>query len=71
MDKLFNFNAYPFTTEQLTRALYPFQLTRAEGNTLNLDYETTGVGDTALPVLDSYRVYPQRMNRKITIKPLW
>jgi beta-galactosidase len=70
MDQLFNFNAYPFTTENLTRALYPYQLREADGITLNLDYQTTGVGGTARPVLDAYRVFPEGYNRKITIKPI-
>lgn len=69
MDKPFNFNAYPYTTDQLTRALYTYQLKPSGGITLNLDYETTGVGDTSLPVLDSYRVYPHRYVRRIIIRP--
>ncbi|MEZ4898793.1 MAG: glycoside hydrolase family 2 TIM barrel-domain containing protein [Saprospiraceae bacterium] len=70
MNEPFNFNAYPFTTENLTRALYTYQLLPATGITLNLDYQTTGVGGTALPVLDGYRVYPHRYSRTLTIKPI-
>jgi beta-galactosidase len=70
MDATFHFNAYPFTTENLTRALYPYQLEEAEGITLNLDYSTTGVGCTARPVLEAYRAYPKRYTRQITIKPI-
>jgi beta-galactosidase len=70
MDEYFNFNAYPYTTENLTRALYTYQLAEAGGITLNLDYNTTGVGCTARPVLNPYRVYPQQYSRQITIQPI-
>jgi beta-galactosidase len=70
MDEPFNFNAYPYTTKNLTRALYPFQLQAATGITLNLDYQTTGVGGTARPVMDAYRVYPQAFRRQIRLVPL-
>ncbi|MCB0654611.1 MAG: hypothetical protein KDC57_00675, partial [Saprospiraceae bacterium] len=70
MNEPFNFNAYPFTTENLTRALYTYQLLPATGITLNLDYQTTGVGGTALPVLNGYRVYPHRYSHTLTIKPI-
>ena len=71
MDSYFNFNVHAYTTENITKALYTFQLKKADGITLNLDYATTGVGDTSQPVLNSYRVYPHEYSRKITIKPLW
>ncbi|RKD90886.1 beta-galactosidase small subunit-related protein [Mangrovibacterium diazotrophicum] len=70
MDQQFNFNVHAYTTENITKALYTFQLEKADGITLNLDYKTTGVGDTSQPVLNSYRVYPQEYSRKITIKPV-
>jgi beta-galactosidase len=70
MDESFNFNAYPYTTGNLTRALYTYQLKEADGITLNLDYNTTGVGGTARPVLDSYRVYPEAYSCRILIRPL-
>jgi beta-galactosidase len=71
MNEHFNFNAYPYTTENLTKALYTYQLMEADGITVNLDYNTTGVGGTARPVLDSYRVYPELYSREINISPLY
>lgn len=68
MDEQFNFNAYPFTTDNLTKALYTFQLRRSEGVTLNLDYDTNGVGGTARPVLNGYRVYPREYSRRLAIR---
>jgi len=70
MDQKFNFNAQAFTTENITKALYAFELKKAEGITLNLDYDTTGVGDTSQAVLNSYRVYPKQYVRKIIIQLL-
>lgn len=70
MDTHFNFNAYPYTTDNLTRALYPFQLKAPGDITLNLDYATTGVGGTARLVLNPYRVHPQAYHRKVVIRPL-
>ncbi len=70
MDEHFNFNAHAFSTENITKALYTFQLKKAEGITVNLDYDTTGVGDTSQAVLNSYRVFPKKYARTITIKPI-
>ncbi len=70
MDQWFNFNAYPFSTENLTRAMYTYQLQRQDGITLNLDYATTGVGCTARSVFNSYRVYPQGYTRELVITPV-
>lgn len=70
MDQRFNFNAYPYSTENLTKAVYTYQLQKQDGITLNLDYATTGVGCTARSVFDSYRVYPGRYEREIRICPV-
>ncbi len=69
-DKLFNFNAYPYTTENLSRSVYTYQLRESDGITFNFDYATSGVGCTALSVFPEYRVRPQRCDFIITIKPL-
>ena len=45
--KLFNFSAQPFSTDNLTKALYTYQLHPFDGVTFNLDYATSGVGCTA------------------------
>jgi beta-galactosidase len=69
-DEHFNFNAYPFSTDNLTKAMYTYQLQDQGGITLNLDYATSGVGCTARSVFPAYRVYPQLYQRTITIRPL-
>ncbi|MCQ2374721.1 MAG: DUF4981 domain-containing protein [Salinivirgaceae bacterium] len=71
MDELFNFNAYHFTTDNLTKSMYTYQLQPLKDRyTLNIDYNTTGVGCTAVYVTDDYKVKPIPYNRKITIKVL-
>ncbi|MBN2862333.1 MAG: DUF4981 domain-containing protein [Bacteroidales bacterium] len=67
---LFNFNSYPFTTENLTKAVYTYQLKKSEGITFNFDYATSGVGCTALSVFPEYRVTPQRYDFRVIVRPL-
>ena len=67
MDKPFNFNAYHYSTDNLTKAVYTYQLQKQDGITLNLDYNTTGVGCTACYVLPGYQVKPTRYERHLTI----
>jgi beta-galactosidase len=68
VDEPFNFNAYNYTTENLTKAVYTYQLRRTEDITFNLDYATSGVGCTARGIFNSYRVYPQACERTITVR---
>jgi beta-galactosidase len=70
-DELFNFNAYPFSTDHLTKAVYTYQLKEQDGVTFNLDYLTFGVGCTALGIFPAYRVMPQMYERTVTIKPVF
>ena len=70
MDELFNFNAYNYSTENLTKAVYTYQLQKQDGVTLNLDYQTTGVGCTACYVLPGYQTKPTRYERNLTIRLL-
>lgn len=66
----FAFNAYPFSTENLTRSVYQYQLQKSGDTTLNIDYATSGVGCTARGIFDAYRAYPAGYERTITISPL-
>jgi beta-galactosidase len=69
-NKLFNFSAHPYSAENLTRALYTYQLHTFDGITFNLDYSTSGVGCTALSVFPDYQVMPQRYDFRIEIRPV-
>ena len=70
MDVPFAFNAYPFTTANLTRSVYQYQLEDSGNITLNLDYATSGVGCTARGIFDAYRAYPGGFERTVTIRPV-
>ncbi len=70
VDQPFGFNAYPFTTENLTKSVYQYQLKKSGKVTFNLDYATSGVGCTARGIFDAYRVYPTGYERTIFIKPI-
>jgi beta-galactosidase len=69
-DKLFNFSAQPYSTENLTRAVYAYQLKPFDGVTFNFDYATSGVGCTAVSVFSAYQVLPVRFDFKTTVKPI-
>jgi beta-galactosidase len=69
-NQLFNFSAHLFSTDNLSRARYPYQLQPMnDGYVFNLDYATSGVGCTAISVLDKYRVLPQEYHFTLHIKP--
>jgi len=67
---LFNFSTQLYSTDNLSRARYPYQLQpMKDGYVFNLDYATSGVGCTAISVLDKYRVLPQEYHFTLSIKP--
>jgi beta-galactosidase len=67
-DKLFNFSAQPYSTDNLTKALYTYQLHPFDGITFNFDYATSGVGCTALLVFSAYQVLPARYDFRTTVR---
>jgi beta-galactosidase len=69
-NKLFNFSAQLYSTENLTKALYTYQLHPFNGITFNLDYATSGVGCTAAGVFPEYQVMPSRYDFVVTITPI-
>jgi beta-galactosidase len=69
-DQLFNFSAWPYSRENLTRALYTFQLQPFNSITFNFDYATSGVGCTARSVFNQYRVFPMQYEFTIYVKPV-
>ncbi len=68
-DDLLNFSLHKFSTENLERAVYTYQLKESPNTILNVDYEVTGVGDTASRVLQKYRVLPGVKKYKLMLKP--
>lgn len=69
MNDLFNFNLYPFSTDNLTKAMYTYQLHPFDGITMNLDYSTSGVGCTARSIFGAYRTMPEEYMRKVVLQP--
>lgn len=68
-DNLLNFSLHKYTTDNLERAMYTYQLEEALHTILNIDYEVSGVGGTANRQLQKYRVMQGVKNYKLTIKP--
>lgn len=68
-DDLLNFSLHKYSTDNLSRAMYTYQLEETENTLLNVDYEVSGVGGTAIRQLQKYRVMPGVRKYKITIQP--
>jgi beta-galactosidase len=68
-DELLNFSLHKYTTDNLSRAMYTYQLEEAPNTILNVDYEVSGVGGTAIRQLQKYRVRPHVGKYKLTIQP--
>lgn len=66
----FNFNSYNYTTENLSKSKYTYQLTKSDGVTFNFDYQTTGVGCTARAVFNKYQTIPQFIKFTSFVKPV-
>jgi len=66
----FSFSALPVQADNLSRSLYPFQLKPFGGVTLNLDYALSGVGCTAISVLNQYRTMPSVHHFRLVIEPV-
>jgi beta-galactosidase len=64
-----NVSVHCFDTDNLTRALYPFQLVRQHGVTLNVDHRVSGVGGTPIKTLPKYRVLPGEFSYSIRLRP--
>jgi len=65
----FNVSAQHYGTDNLSRAWYPFQLEPQGGITLNLDHRVSGVGGTAVSVLNEYRTFPQPFTYSVRLRP--
>ncbi|HPF52430.1 MAG TPA: glycoside hydrolase family 2 TIM barrel-domain containing protein [Draconibacterium sp.] len=68
-DDLLNFSMHKYTTDNISRAIYTYQLKEAPNTILNVDYEVSGVGGTAIRQLQKYRVKAHVGKYKLTITP--
>ncbi|MEN8228200.1 MAG: glycoside hydrolase family 2 TIM barrel-domain containing protein [Bacteroidota bacterium] len=69
-DMTFNTSAQKYTTDNLDRAHYPFQLKEENVVTLNLDHQVSGVGGTANSLLNPYQVLPNEYAFTFTLRPI-
>ena len=68
--ELLNVSAQHYGTDNLSRAWYPFQLTPQGAVTLNLDHRVSGVGGTAVSVLNEYQTFPQPYEYSLRLRPI-
>ena len=68
-DEWLNFSLHKYTTDNLSRAMYTYQLQESDTMILNVDYEVSGVGGTAIRQLQKYRVRPGVRKYKLMITP--
>ena len=68
-DQTFNTSTQIYDTDNLTRAYYRGQLKDVDYITLNLDHKMSGVGGTAISILNKYRVLPKEYEFTFYIKP--
>jgi beta-galactosidase len=62
-------SAQHYGTDNLSRAWYRPQLVPQEGVTLNLDHRVSGVGGTAVSVLNPYKTYPRPYAYTVRLRP--
>jgi len=67
--ELFNHSVHIYDTDNLERATFPYQLKEYNKIVLNIDYAITGVGCTAISVLNQYRALPQTYQFVTKITP--
>ncbi len=70
-DQLFSFSASEYSTDNVSRALYPYQLQKQGSVRVDLNYAISGVGCTAISTLQKYKVMPTEYHRKVIIEPIW
>jgi len=68
-EEQFNVSLQKYSTANLERARYPFQLKERESLTLSLDHAVSGVGGTAVSVMNRYRVLPGTFSFDFTLIP--
>ncbi len=69
-EKLINISVHKFTTDNLSRANYIFQLHQSDYITLNIDHRVSGLGGSAISVLNKYRVFPGVEEFTVYLQPV-
>ncbi len=68
-DGTFNASAQIYDTDNMTRSYYRHQLKEVDYISLNLDHSVSGVGGTAISILNKYRVLPKEYEFVFYIRP--
>ncbi len=68
-DGFLNFSMHKYSTDNLSRALYSYQLKESPNTILNVDFEVSGLGGSAIRQLQKYRVRPDVKKNRLTIRP--
>jgi beta-galactosidase len=68
-DDLLNFSLRKYSTDNLSRSMYSYQLKETPHTVLNVDYALSGVGGTAQRQLERYRLKPAARSYSIKITP--
>jgi beta-galactosidase len=68
-DRSLNFSLHKYDTDNLSRAVYSYQLKEAPFTVLNIDHKVSGVGGTALRQLETYREKATSGRYQLRIKP--
>jgi len=66
---LLNVSVHHYSTDNLTRARFPFQLVKQDGVTLNIDHRVCGLGETPIHTQPKYRVLSQDYSYRIRLRP--
>jgi len=64
-----NFSLHKYTTDRLSRAVYTYQLEEAPYMVLNVDYQVSGVGGTAMRQQQRYRLKAAQRSYRLKITP--
>jgi beta-galactosidase len=64
-----NFSLHKYTTDRLSRAVYTYQLEEAPYTVLNVDYQVSGVGGTAMRQQQRYRLKAAQRSYRLKITP--
>ena len=64
-----NFSLHKYTTDRLSRAVYTYQLEEAPYTILNVDYQASGVGGTAMRQQQRYRLKADLRSYRLKITP--
>ncbi|MGB5434250.1 MAG: beta-galactosidase domain 4-containing protein, partial [Maribacter sp.] len=68
-DQAVNFSLHKYDTDNLSRAVYTYQLKEVPFTVLNIDHKVSGVGGTALRQLETYREKATSGRYRLTVKP--